>query len=29
VYQFNKDGEMVDAIRPPNAFIPIRNSSER
>ena len=29
VYQFNKDGKMVDAIRPPNAFIPIRNGSER
>ncbi|KAF2733054.1 hypothetical protein EJ04DRAFT_469080 [Polyplosphaeria fusca] len=28
VYQFDKRGKMIDAIRPPDAFIPIRNGSE-
>ncbi|KAF2006922.1 hypothetical protein P154DRAFT_615026 [Amniculicola lignicola CBS 123094] len=28
VYQFNKHGKMVDAIRPPEALIPRRNGSE-
>lgn len=28
VYHFDGSGRMVEAIRPPNAFIPIRNGSE-
>ncbi|KAF2687086.1 hypothetical protein K458DRAFT_415357 [Lentithecium fluviatile CBS 122367] len=28
IYQFDKHGKMIKAIRPPNAFIPIRNGSE-
>jgi len=28
VYKFSASGRMVDAIRPPNAFIPLRNGSE-
>ncbi|KAF2158890.1 hypothetical protein M409DRAFT_61238 [Zasmidium cellare ATCC 36951] len=28
VYKFNSRGRMVQAIRPPDAFIPIRNNSE-
>jgi hypothetical protein len=28
IYKFNSKGKMIDAIRPPNAFIPQRNGSE-
>lgn len=28
IYQFDKRGKMINAIRPPDAFIPIRNGSE-
>jgi hypothetical protein len=28
VYQFNKDGKMIQAIRTPDAFIPLRNGTE-
>ncbi|OQO07717.1 hypothetical protein B0A48_07414 [Cryoendolithus antarcticus] len=28
IYQFNKKGKMIQAIRPPDAFIPLRNGSE-
>lgn len=28
VYHFSQSGRMIGAIRPPNAFIPLRNSSE-
>ncbi|KAF2865923.1 esterase-like activity of phytase-domain-containing protein [Massariosphaeria phaeospora] len=28
IYQFDKRGKMVSAIRPPDAFIPIRNGTE-
>ncbi|KAF2190995.1 hypothetical protein K469DRAFT_622247 [Zopfia rhizophila CBS 207.26] len=28
IYHFDKSGKMIDAIRPPDAFIPIRNGSE-
>lgn len=29
IYRFSREGRMVGAIRPPDAFIPIRNGSER
>lgn len=29
VYHFGSGGKMKYAIRPPNAYIPIRNGSER
>ncbi len=29
IYKFNAEGRMVDAIRPPDAFIPQRNGSTR
>lgn len=29
IYQFSSKGEMIGAIRPPDAFIPVRNGSER
>jgi hypothetical protein len=29
IYQFTKRGKMVNAIRPPDALIPIRNGTER
>jgi hypothetical protein len=28
IYQFNKKGKMINAIRPPNALIPVRNGTE-
>ncbi|KAK7537975.1 esterase-like activity of phytase-domain-containing protein [Phyllosticta citricarpa] len=28
IYKFSSEGQMVEAIRPPDAFIPIRNDSE-
>ncbi|CAI6340151.1 unnamed protein product [Periconia digitata] len=28
IYQFDKQGKMINAIRPPNALIPIRNGTE-
>ncbi|KAF2115909.1 esterase-like activity of phytase-domain-containing protein [Lophiotrema nucula] len=28
IYQFDRRGRMIDAIRPPDAFIPFRNGSE-
>ncbi|KAF2663398.1 hypothetical protein BT63DRAFT_126209 [Microthyrium microscopicum] len=28
VYKFNSNGKMIEAIRPPNAFIPQRNGTE-
>ncbi|KAF2644787.1 3-phytase [Massarina eburnea CBS 473.64] len=28
IYQFDKNGKMVTAVRPPDAFIPIRNGTE-
>ncbi|KAF2712392.1 hypothetical protein K504DRAFT_426626 [Pleomassaria siparia CBS 279.74] len=28
IYHFDKNGKMISAIRPPDAFIPIRNGSE-
>lgn len=29
VYKFGSDGKMLEAIRPPDAIIPIRNRTER
>lgn len=28
VYHYSQSGQMIDAIRPPNALIPMRNGSE-
>lgn len=28
LYKFNSNGKMIDAIRPPNALIPLRNGTE-